>query len=107
MKVLGKWPEKLFLLDTPFEVTRTTELDVSAEDSSCVSPFCGRKGTKKHTAPAGTLLGSLCLPQAMPGLSGSKKGTALPLCLPWSSWLPALQLGAENGRLASVPRKVQ
>lgn len=46
MKVLGKWPEKLFLLDTPFEVTRTTKHAISAEDSSCVSPLYERKGTK-------------------------------------------------------------
>lgn len=46
MKVLGKWPEKLFLLDTPFEVSRTTKHAISAEDSSCVSPLYERKATK-------------------------------------------------------------
>lgn len=46
MKVWRKWPEKLFLLDIPFDVTRTTKDAISAEDSSCVSPLYERKGTK-------------------------------------------------------------
>lgn len=58
MKVLGKWSEKLFLLDTPFEVTRTTKHAISAEDSCCVSPLYERRN---HIPPAGTLLGSLLL----------------------------------------------
>lgn len=73
-KVLGKWPEKLFLLDTPFEVTRTTKHAFSVEDSSCVSPVVSQKEHRKHPAPAGTLLGTLLSSQVMPGLLGAGRG---------------------------------
>jgi len=55
MKVLGGWPEKLFLLDTPFEVTGTTKCAVSAENSGCVSPMYERKGTKSIVHQLGHL----------------------------------------------------
>lgn len=74
MKVLVKWPEKLFLLDTAFEVTRTTKHTFSAEDSSCVSPVVSEKEHKKHPAPAGTILGTLFSSQGVPGHLGAGRG---------------------------------
>lgn len=75
MKVLGKWPEKLFLLDTPFEVTRTTKHAISAEDSSCVSPLYERKGTRTLLQQLGPFWGP-CSWSTL-GLSGGRQGPGL------------------------------
>lgn len=93
MKVLGKWPEKLFLLDTPFEVTRTTKHAISAEDSSCVSPLYERKGTRTVLHQQGPFWGPCSW--SLLGLSGGRQGAGL---LPGERPFPelAVELTATN-----------
>lgn len=79
MKVLGKWPEKLFLLDTPFEVTGTTKHTISVEDSSCVSALYERKGTKSALHQLEQFWGPHS-PGSL-GLSGSGQESGLPTLL--------------------------
>lgn len=104
MKVLVKWPEKLFLLDTPFEVARTTKSTFSVEDSSCVSPVVSEKEHKKHPTPAGTILGTLFLCQGVPR-HWEQAGVDLSLSSPWSSWFPTLQHGERLKDLHQFPEQ--
>lgn len=76
MKVLGKRPEKLFLLDIPFEVTRTTKHAISAEDSSCVSPLYERKATKSVLHQLAHFWGPCS--RGLFRLSGSRQASGLP-----------------------------
>lgn len=107
MKVLGKWPEKLFLLDTPFEVTRTTNHAISAEDSSCVSPLYERKGTRTVLHQLGPFWGPCSWSLGFQGAGrkqGCYPGSAPSLSSPWSSQLPTLQLGA-HGKVCPSSQK--
>lgn len=107
MKVLGKWPEKLFRLDIPFEVTRATNHATSAENSSCVSPLYERKDTKcalELLAHFGGLL----------RLSGSRQGSGLlpqgAAVLPWAHHGARGNRDCDLGqteRFAPIPGKIQ
>lgn len=98
MKVLGKWSEKLFLLDTPFEVARTTKHAISAEDSSYVSPLYERKGTRTIIKQLGPFWGPCSW--SLLRFFGDRQGAGLvprecpSLSSPQSSRLPTQHLGA-------------
>lgn len=118
MKVLGKWPEKLFLLDTPFEVTITTKHAISAEDSSCVSPLYERKGTRTVLQQLGPFWGPCSWSLLGFSEAGREQGWYPGSALPWAhhrahSYQPKLSVcpptaaGGTLKGLSQLPKKIQ